>query len=149
VAGEFDDGVLRVRRVLGEAGVGYGALRLQLEWGFDGVVCCASSGQGGRGWFAHWPRWSVAMAVRVSVSPLFFAGEDEQRLGRGKVWRGRAPGCLRTRVEEPGRARGEASVVGVLKQLGGIPPSSLGARGGRRQGREVGWAGWAVALGVR
>ena len=34
-------------------------------------------------------------------------------------------------------------MLGVLKQLGGIPPSSLGARGGRRQGEEAGWARWA------
>ena len=34
------------------------------DWrgGIDEVVCCASSGQGGRGWFAHWPRRRVAMA---------------------------------------------------------------------------------------
>ena len=47
MAGEFDDGDLRVRRGLGEAGVAWGARRLQLEGGDDGVDGGASPGQGG------------------------------------------------------------------------------------------------------
>src|SRR3954469_24969403 len=75
---------------------------------------------------------------------------------RGRFWRGgwtrRAPGGLQTRVEGAGGARGEGSVVGVLNQLGGIPPSSWEARdeeddrggaagppGGPRPGRQVGF----------
>jgi hypothetical protein len=71
-------------------------------------------------------------------------GEGAREGGSGGgEWTRRAPGGLQTRVEGAGGARGEGSVVGVLNQLGGIPPSSLGARGGRRQGEGVGWAGWA------
>ena len=50
------------------------------------------------------------------------------------MWRGRAPGCLQRRLEGPGRAGGDRGVVDVLKQLGGIPPSSLGARGRKTTG---------------
>ena len=56
------------------------------------------------------------------------------RGSEGGEWMRRVPGVLQKRVEGPGRARGVRGVVGVLNQLGGIPPSSLGARGGRRQG---------------
>ena len=58
------------------------------------------------------------------------------------MWRGRAPGCLQRRLEGPGRAGGDPGVVGVLKQLGGIPPSSLGARGEEDDRGRGGWAGW-------
>ena len=39
-------------------------------------------------------------------------------------------------------ARGVRGVVGVLKQLGGIPPSSLGARGEEDDRGRGCWAGW-------
>ena len=58
------------------------------------------------------------------------------------MWRGRAPGCLQRRLGEPGRAGGDRGVVDVLKQLGGIPPSSLGARGEEDDRGRGGWAGW-------
>ena len=41
-----------------------------------------------------------------------------------------------------GRARGVRGVVDVLKQLGGIPPSSLGARGEEDDRGRGCWAGW-------
>ena len=50
------------------------------------------------------------------------------------MWRGRAPGCLQRRLEGLGRPGGDPGIVGVLKQLGGIPPSSLGARGRKTTG---------------
>jgi hypothetical protein len=53
------------------------------------------------------------------------------------------------RGEGSGRAGGDQGVLDVLKQLGGIPPSSLGARGGRRQGEGVGLGRLGLALGVR
>ena len=75
-------------------------------------------------------------------------GSEGGRFWRGEWSRG-ALVLLQTRLGGSGRAGGDRGVLGVLKQLGGIPPSSLGARGGRRQGEEAGWAGWAVALGAR
>ena len=41
-----------------------------------------------------------------------------------------------------GEAGGDRGVVDVLKQLGGIPPSSLGARGEEDDRGRGGWAGW-------
>ena len=75
-------------------------------------------------------------------------GRERDSCARGRVTREVRPVSVE-RLEEPGRAGVDQGVLGVLKQLGGIPPSSLGARGGRRQGEEVGWAGWAIALGAR
>jgi len=96
------------------------------------------------------------MATRASIhgvgGVLFVVGFVLGVRGRGSgggEWTRRVSGVLQKRVEGPGRARGEAGVVGVLKQLGGIPPSSLGARGGRRQGEGVGLGRLGLALGVR
>jgi hypothetical protein len=50
---------------------------------------------------------------------------------------------LQGRLGGSGGARGDGNVVAVLGWLGGIPPSSLDARGGRRQREEAGWADWA------
>ena len=58
------------------------------------------------------------------------------------MWRGRAPGCLQRRLGGSRRAGGDRGVVDVLKQLGGIPPSSLGARGEEDDRGRGGWAGW-------
>ena len=41
-----------------------------------------------------------------------------------------------------GEAGGDRGVVDVLKQLGGIPPSSLGARGEEDDRGRGCWAGW-------
>ena len=70
----------------------------------------------------------------------------------GREWTRRVPGVSPDASRRRGRARGEDSVVGVLNQLGGIPPSSLEARGeeddrggatgpagGPRPGRQVGF----------
>ena len=89
------------------------------------------------------------MAARVSVASRVRRWEENPRVGMGESEAGASPGCLQRRLGGSGRAGGGRGVVAVLKQLGGIPPSSLGARGGRRQGEEAGWAGWAVALGAR
>ena len=75
------------------------------------------------------------------------------------MWRGRAPGCLQRRLGGSRRAGGDRGVVDVLKQLGGIPPSSLEARGeedakgrrwagpaGPRPGRQVGLFLFSVCL---
>ena len=62
-------------------------------------------------------------------------GEGAREGGSGGVeWCRGALGLLQARLGGSGRAGGDLGVLGVLKQLGGIPPSSLGARGGRRQG---------------
>ena len=58
------------------------------------------------------------------------------------MWRGRAPGCLQRRLGGSRRAGGDRGVVDVLKQLGGIPPSSLGARGEEDDRGRGCWAGW-------
>jgi hypothetical protein len=148
VAGVFEDGGLRVRRVLG-----------------DDCVCSSSN------WRAI-PGVETKSTMAITVDNLVeLEGVDGHAASihgvggvsvfvelveggswsasRGGEWSRGARGRLQERLGGSGRARGVRGVVGVLKQLGGIPPSSLGARGGRRQGREVGWAGWAVALGVR
>jgi hypothetical protein len=95
VAGEFVDGVLRVRRGLGEAGVAWVARRLQLRGGLEGVDGGASTGQGGRRRFAHWPRRSTVVPARVSGVAAVLRWEDEQRSGMGESEAGRLLGVSR------------------------------------------------------
>ena len=92
---------------------------------------------GGHVSFTAWRR-------RRSVVVELGEGAREGGSGGGEWCRG-ALGRLQARPEGAERAGGGRCDVGVLKQLGGIPPSSLGARGGRRQGEEAGWARWANA----
>ena len=74
-------------------------------------------------------------AWRRRRSVVVELGEGAREGGSGGVeWSRGALVLLRTRLGGSGRAGGDLGVLGVLKQLGGIPPSSLGARGGRRQG---------------
>ena len=78
----------------------------------------------------------------------FFIELGERENGsacRGGEWGRGARGRLQGRVEGPRRAGVDERDVDVLGWLGGIPPSSLEARGGRRQGGRWAWAGWAVA----
>ena len=81
-------------------------------------------------------------------------GEGAREGGSGGgEWTRRVPGGLQTRVEGAGGARGVGCDVAVLGWLGGIPPSSLEARGeeddkvgggpgpaGPRPGRKVGFS---------
>ena len=86
----------------------------------------------------------TVMATAASV--VVGLGEGEREGGSGGLeWCRGALGRLQASLGGSGRAGGVRGVLGVLKQLGGIPPSSLGARGGRRQGEEAGWARWANA----
>ena len=97
---------------------------------------------GGHVFFNPWRR------LRSVVVEL---GEGAREGGSGGgEWDRGAEVSLQARLGGSGGARGVRGVVGVLKQLGGIPPSSLGAQGGRRQG-EGGGLGRLVglALGAR
>ena len=84
MAGEFDDDVLRVRRVLGEAGVGFRGARARLAWGNDEVDVAGDEGHGGEAVGVESPRRGTTAPARVSGAPWFLRGDDEQRLGRGK-----------------------------------------------------------------
>ena len=88
--------------------------------------------------------WRRRRSVRRRVRP----GSKREKLWRGEWSRG-TEGSLQGRLGGSGRSRGDGSDVGVLNQLGGIPPSSLGARGGRRHGEGVGLGRLGLALGVR
>ena len=151
MAGEFDDGVLRVRRVLGEAGVGYAGAWARLSGGNGEDAFCGSSGHGGAARGRRWPRGFSPWRRRARVSVEIGEGAREGGSGGGE-WTRRVPGVSPDASRRRGRARGEGSVVGVLNQLGGIPPSSLEARGeeddrggaagpagGPRPGRQVGF----------
>ena len=86
----------------------------------------------------------TVMATAASV--VVELGEEEREGGSGGLeWCRGALGRHQASLGGSGRAGGGRGDVDVLKQLGGIPPSSLGARGGRRQGEEAGWARWANA----
>ena len=89
----------------------------------------------GREFFNPWRR-------RRSVFIELVEGAREGGSGGGKRVRGTEV-RLQGRLGGSGGARGDGSVVAVLGWLGGIPPSSLDARGGTRQREEAGWAGWA------
>src|SRR3954469_12837878 len=78
VAGEFVDGVLRVRRGLGEAGVGFRGARARFVWGNDEVVDAGDEGHGGEAAGVVSPRRGTTAPVRVSGAPWFLRGDDEQ-----------------------------------------------------------------------
>ena len=123
-----------------------------------------------RRWRVSWTRWrctgtSVATAAsrswRRRRSVVVELGEGAREGSSGGVeWRRGALGLLQARLGGSGRAGGGRGVVDVLKQLGGIPPSSLGARGevddkgrrragpagGPRPGRQVGFSYFFVCL---
>src|SRR3954469_20995385 len=85
----------------------------------------------------------VGALWRAAVVVEFVAGVRGRSSG-GVEWIARVLGRLQARVEGAGGARGDGSVVAVLGCLGGIPPSSLEAREGRRQGEKAaGPARWA------
>src|SRR4051812_29182128 len=65
---------------------------------------------------------------------------------RGRFWRGEwSRGTevrLQGRLGGSGGVRGDQGVIAVLGWLGGIPPSSLDARGEEDDRGRGGWAGW-------
>src|SRR3954467_8758417 len=85
---EFGDGVLRFRRVLGEAGVGFRGARARLTWGNGEVVDAVDEGHGGEAVGVVSPRRGTTAPARVSGAPWFLRGDDEQGLGRGKCGAG-------------------------------------------------------------
>src|SRR3954463_14039205 len=65
-----------------------------------------------------------------------------ERTQRWGEWTRRALGRLQARLGGSGGVRGDQGVVAVLGWLGGIPPSSLDARGEEDDRGRGGWAGW-------
>ena len=85
------------------------------------------------------------MAARVSGSPLFFAGEEKPRVGMEEKECGASPGLGGVEKEAGERLGGGHGVSS------GMPGTQLCAwlPGEDDSAREVGWAGWAFALGDR
>jgi hypothetical protein len=94
---EFGDGVLRLRRVLGEAVVGFRGARARLTWGNGEDVDAGDEGHGGEAVGVVSPRRGTTAPARVSGAPLFFAGEDEQRVGMGRSEARASPRRLQAR----------------------------------------------------